>query len=72
LISLEAGDPVADGLGTVGGAALGDLGVEGREFAIVETDSDLGCHGSNVSHRVNHLVCETECRVVAGNSVNSR
>jgi hypothetical protein len=48
LISLEAGDPVADGLGSVRRAALGDLSVESREFAVVEADGDLRGHLTSI------------------------
>jgi len=44
LISLEAGDPVPDGLGAVSSTAVGDLGIEGRELAVVQTDGDLCGH----------------------------
>ncbi len=57
LISLEAGDPVADGLGTIGRTAFSDLSVEGRELAIVEPDGDLCGHAPKRTHAVNHLVC---------------
>ena len=48
LLPLEPGDPTTDGLGTIRGSALGDLGVESRELAVVETDGDLGSHPASV------------------------
>ncbi|PZS05126.1 MAG: hypothetical protein DLM56_04130 [Pseudonocardiales bacterium] len=48
LISLEAGDPVPDCLGTVGRTPLDDLSVEGGELAVVETDGDLRGHHRSV------------------------
>ncbi len=48
LVSLEAGNSVADSLGTIGRTALDDLSVKGRELAVVETDGDLRGHGCSV------------------------
>ncbi len=57
LISPQPGDSASDSLGPIGGAALDDLGVEGLEFTVVETNGDLGGHTSKTSNRVNQLVC---------------
>jgi hypothetical protein len=57
LLSLESGDPVSDGLRTVGRTALQDLSVEGRKLAVVETDRDLRGHHCSLPGIVNRLVC---------------
>jgi len=61
LISLKAGDPVAYGLGAVGSTAVGDLSIEGRELAVVETDGDLCGHARSLPRDVNRLVCRIGC-----------
>ncbi len=57
LISLESGDPVADGLGTIGRTTLDNLSVEGRKLTVVQTDGDLRGHDRSISLDVNRLVC---------------
>lgn len=49
LVSLEAGDAVPDSLRTVGGTALEDFSVEGRELAVIEADGDLRGHRRSLS-----------------------
>jgi hypothetical protein len=44
LLALKTRDPVTDSLRAAGCAALGDLGVESRELAVVETDGYLRRH----------------------------
>ncbi len=48
LVTLEAGDPVAHGFGSVGGAPLSDFRVEGRQVLVIETDSDLNAHAPRI------------------------
>lgn len=48
LISLKAGDPVTDGLGTACGTTLADLGIERRELTVVETDGNLSGHAASI------------------------
>ena len=66
LVTLQTGDAPADGLGSVGGSSLGDLGVEGREFLVLKANGDLSSHDVERTQSVNQLVCISVRRTSGG------
>lgn len=49
LVSLEAGDPLANRLRPAGRTALKDLSIEGSEFAVVEANGNLRGHPPSIT-----------------------